>query len=124
MSKGKKILIGLLTIWPFIYIFLFILLAGGIAFFASSNPQAFEGSSPPPSFIIGAGSLVLAHFATILVVIGMLIFYIIHSLKNPAVEQDKKVWWILGFFFCGGIVNIVYYFMYIWKLPETAGSGG
>lgn len=122
MSKGKKLLIGFLTIWPFIYVLLVIAGAAGFVFFVAGDPSVLDGDRPPTSFILGAGTLLIFHFLTILTAIGMLIFYIIHALKNTSIPQDNKVWWVVGMVFCGGIVNIVYYFMFIWKLPEPATS--
>jgi hypothetical protein len=117
MSKGKKLLIGFLTFWPFIYV---LCLVAGVSIFASfvaSSPNLPD--QPPAGFFAAMGSVFILHFLTILEAIGVLVFYVIHGIKNPNLPQEQRIWWVLGMFFCGGIVQIVYYFMYIWKMPEA-----
>jgi hypothetical protein len=68
-----------------------------------------------------AGLLIVA---MVIVVIGSLlslaslIMFIIHMSKNPLVPEDQRILWIVGIILFNGIVNIVYFFMYITREEE------
>jgi len=53
--------------------------------------------------------------------LGLLIFYIIHAGTNQQISTAMKVVWIALLFFCGVIVEVIYFFMEI--VPEHSLTG-
>ena len=55
-------------------------------------------------------------FAMIIVSLGLLVYYIVHVVKNKGLSDTQRTMWILIIVFASGIGSIVYYFVEI--LPE------
>ena len=51
-----------------------------------------------------------------LVSLGLLVYFLIHSINNPAVHKDERLMWILMFIFIGMISMPIYWYMRIWKV--------
>jgi len=112
LSQGQKILIGILTLLPFLFvpyivfqIFTFVMTAIG-----------HDGMDPQPEIIFGAiFSFIFPIILLSLLSLGLFIFYIIHAVNNKNTETAERIIWILLFIFAGFIVFPVYYFMRIWN---------
>ena len=57
----------------------------------------------------------LFHFLTIVIIIGLLIYYIIHISNNKSLDQQMKAVWIVVIFFVNVIGFPVYWYLNIWK---------
>jgi len=113
MSKQAKILIGLATIWPLIYMFIFfgfVLIA--VLTTSQHAPGKFDAED---GFPISFAWLFGLHILTMIWIMGLLIFYIVNVFKNERVEKDKKVLWAIVLFMGGIIAMPVYWYLYIWK---------
>jgi hypothetical protein len=108
MTKGKALLIAFLTVWPLIYIFIFLAI---VFTFALSTLGKKPPADLPGYFIL----LFIAHGITMLLMLGMPIYYILHSYNNHQIPQDKKVLWALLLFLGNIIVMPVYWYLYMWK---------
>lgn len=102
MSKSKKIFLGILTIWPVIYIFLF------FGFFFLT--------------MIGGGDseimfrfMFTMHLLTMLLMVALLIIYIRDVLKNKMVPETRKTIWVILLLFGNIIAMPFYWYEYIWK---------
>lgn len=117
MKKSTKILLGAGTLWPFVYIFIFILFFFTTALIA---PGREEGTA-----VFGAMMVVILamHLFTMALSMGLTIFYIVNVFRNPRVDQDKKVLWAVVIFFANLFAMPVYWYLYIWKEPAVAGPG-
>jgi hypothetical protein len=80
------------------------------------------GSAPAPNSGVPASFLVLmlAHVGTMFVMIGLLIFYIVHVFKNPAITGDRRALWAVVLFLGGIVAMPVYWFLYVWRRPDVA----
>ena len=109
MNKSTKIVLGAATIWPLVYIPLFMAAIFGMFFFEAPGPPVVG-----PLF----GIIVVIHVFTILLSLGLTVFYVIHAIKNEALKGDMKAVWVVLFFFAGMIAEPVYWYLQIWKSPE------
>ena len=115
MSKNKKLFLGAATFWPFLYIFIFMFAMFGMM--ATMGPGS-EG--PPLAFF----AIIIMHFITIFGVFGLMIYYIVHALKNEQLEGDRKILWAAVIFFGNMIAMPVYWYLKIWKAPELDSTPG
>jgi TM2 domain-containing membrane protein YozV len=116
MSKNIKLLVGLLTLLPFIgfafYIWTFIKIFMSIA--SSGAPDSMAISS---NFV----SIFTILLLTVLMSIGLLVFYIVHAVKNKSLTSDERLMWILLFVFISTIAFMIYWALKIWnnEAPKT-----
>jgi len=113
LSKRQKILLGVATGWPIVYIFIFVLLIFGMI--AMSNPGSGGGRELDP--LLGGGMLVLfaVHFFTIFLSLALTVFYIVHAVKHQRLDSNMRVVWIILFFFGGMITEPIYWYLEVWK---------
>ena len=114
MKKPVKILLGLATLWPFIYMIFFFFVIFS-SFFFMSNSQGQESGFPVLFMVIFP-----LHFLTILWIMALTVFYMVNVFRNDLVEKDKKVLWAVVLFMGNMIAMPVYWYLYIWKEPPGA----
>lgn len=118
MTNSKKVLLGILTFLPFVFIGIFLFLF--ISLFLS-NIYNFENNSGElqigfyRSMVIAIVFIILA----IIIKLGLLIYYIIHLSDNKNNDNTKKITWILILVFVGTIGSVIYYFMEIYPLKTV-----
>jgi hypothetical protein len=116
LSKPTKVLIGLATCWPFLYIcvaFVFIILHVFVE--GTRPPRAHAG--PAPWFAI----FFVLHLLTILGMFGLLTFYMVYLFRTDRVGQDKKAFWAVVLFLGNLIAMPIFFVLYIWPdLPKNA----
>lgn len=113
MKQSTKILLGLATLWPFVYVvFFFIFVFASILFMPSSGGQEL---GPPVSFMI----LFLMHFLTMLLILALTVIYMVNVFRNDRVDKDKKVLWAVVLFMGSMIAMPIYWYLYIWKEPAA-----
>jgi len=120
LSKRLKVLLGIATMWPPMYILLFLI---GMVGFVLLTSGGGNGPGPADPFI-GAGFLLffVVHMLTILLSLGLTVFYIVHAIKNDGLKNDMKAMWAVLFFFVGMFAQPVYWYMQIWKEPSATVS--
>lgn len=120
MNATAKIVLGLATIWPLVYIAIFI---GFVFSMVLSNSQEMSSAQAshtmPPAFV----SLLFVHIATILEGIALLVFYIVDVFRNPRVTSEQRLLWAIVIFVGGPIGMIVYWFLNIWRTPPPLAQG-
>ena len=103
LNRGLKVALFGLTLWPVLYIVLFLLVM-------MSGPGAF-------------GIILPLHMLTMLLVLGLTIFYIVHIFKSPRPEGMKKIMWLVLILWANIAVMPFYFWFYVWKaepLPSPA----
>lgn len=108
MSRSKKIILGIATFWPILYMVIFFLFVFS-QFFTVFSSSEFEG--PPTGFLIIFG----LHFLTIVLLFILLFIYVRNVFKNERISQDKKALWAVVLFFGNFIAMPIYWYLYIWK---------
>lgn len=109
MSKGKAITLGIFTIWPFLYMIIFMSSIFGMMMlgFAGNTP-----SSEPPFIMM---VILPLHFFTMFEIFVLIVIYIINVFKTERVPQDKKALWAVVLFLGNLISMPIYWYLYIWK---------
>jgi hypothetical protein len=114
LSKPLKLLIGVLTVWPCLYLVLFLAV---FAFMFLSFGRAGRGPSPA-EIQQGFAVLFILHFATMVLVLGLMAFYIVHLFQARSVPQDRKVLWAVILFLGNVFAMPVYWYMHVWRDPQ------
>jgi hypothetical protein len=115
MSKFSKILLAIATVWPFFYMIIFFVFALSMIFLA---PRA-GGEGGPALFMI----IFPLHLLTMLLIMGLTVFYIVNVFKNERVEKDKKVLWAVVLFMGNMIAMPIYWYLYIWSEEKRPSVG-
>ena len=112
MSRAKVRMLGVATAWPVAYMFIF------IAFWLFSF---FSMQSGAEELMMGAMMVIFPlHALTMLMSMGLWLFYIIHTVSNTNLgDNDRIIWVILNVM--GGIMAWpVYYWMHICRADPAA----
>ena len=119
ISKPFKILVGIGTLWfaiyPLIFIALWFMMAVGMGFFPLM--QGVQNSpNPEGPFMIFPffGVIFPIHFCTIFLGFGLMVFYLIHVIKNTKADETIRIILGVGTFFLSFIAMPIYYYLYIW----------
>ena len=113
MSRSSKLFIGILSFLPIVLLFvmLFMILRLFPTFIEWGNnyePAPQEVFSLfGPLFILGFGMGILS--------IGLLIFFIMHLIRNKTMDSTERIIWILVFLFAGVVGYPIYWYMRVWK---------
>lgn len=106
MKQLTKLLLGLVTLWPFAYVIFFFFVMASLVFM----PEAGNHGQPPLIALIFP-----LHLLTMVVTLALMIFYIVNVFRNNLVQNDKKVLWTVVLFMGGMIAMPIYWYLYIWK---------
>lgn len=56
---------------------------------------------------------------TMLLMLGLMIFYVVNAYNSPKLPADKRSIWVIILFFGNIIAMPIYWYQYIWKeIPE------
>ena len=112
LGKPAKIIVGLLTLWPLLYIFVFFAFMFTMVF---TIPHQTTGQGVPAPFVV----IFALHLFTIFFMFGLVAFYIYYLFKTDRVPQDKKALWAVVLFLGNMIAMPVFWYLYIWREPEA-----
>jgi hypothetical protein len=112
MSKFSKILLGLLSIWPFLWIGIFIVLMMTMMF---TLPHTAKHDGPPVLFL----AMIVPHFLTMLTILGLQVFYIVRLLNEERLDSTQKTLWALIVFVGNMIAFPFVWYVFIWKDDPT-----
>jgi Trk-type K+ transport system membrane component len=110
MSKNTKILVGVLTVLPLISIIAYIW-----AMIKMISEISNAGSAPHDLAFSGFASMFIMIGITVLLSIGLLIFYIVHAVNNKSLTSEERLMWILLFIFISTIAFMIYWVLRIWQ---------
>lgn len=110
MKKSTKVLLGIASIWPFIYIPLFFLAIFSLVIFGAP-----PGQKPPDSFPLIFLVIFPIHILSVFGMLAAKVYYIVNVFKNPRVEKDKQLMWVLLLVFAGMFAEPVYWYLNIWR---------
>ncbi len=109
MKKSTKILLAIATIFPFLYMIFFFVVIFSSIFFMPSDGSSEEGALPILFMVIFP-----LHLLTMLLIMGLTVFYIVSVFRNDRVDKDKKVLWAVVIFMGNMIAMPIYWYLYIW----------
>ena len=110
MTDFKKRLLGVLSFWPLIYLFLF-LTALSIEIYL-----LFTHKNIAPLYTVGfLIAFVVFHLFTIVESLGLTIYYSVLVFENDKIPKNVKFLWVVGFIFGNVIFLPVYWYLFIRK---------
>lgn len=129
MSRRRKILLGLLTAWPLVYMVLFMAFVFSMMFLGPMSAEAGAGEGPPALFLGGFGLVFIGHMVTIFLQFGLLGYFLYHVFTRDDLEQNSQILWGLFVFLGGPIGQLVYWWKEIWpedqlESTDSAAAGG
>ncbi len=115
LSRNIRILIGLLTAWvtfyPLVFIAVWLLMV--ISMFGLSAASSDSVGFPP--FMALFFAIFPLHCLTMMLSFGLLVFYLIHIIKNVTASETARIVLGVGIFMAGFIAMPIYYYLYIWS---------
>jgi len=112
LSRPLKVVIGVLTAWPLLYMGLFFaFIVGTMLWISAMTPDGGSDSSGPPAAFL---AVVAGHIVTMLLMFGLTAFYIVFLFKTDRVPQDKKALWAVVLFLGNILAMPVFFYLYIW----------
>jgi hypothetical protein len=109
MNKAFKIVLGIATLWPILYVVLFAVSA--LLFSDNEMPSDIWSNIFP--IVLGA------HFFTMALILALVIIYMIHVLKNDRIAKEAKALWVAVIFLGNMIAMPFYWYFHIWRKPEA-----
>lgn len=117
MNRTLKLLLGIATLWPGVYVCLFF-------FFIFSTFLFLGGGGDGAGFSVAFATIFVLHLFTMLIITALTVYYIVNVFRNDRVEKDKKALWAVVLFMGNIIAMPIYWYIYIWKaapeLPVSA----
>ncbi len=110
MKKSVKIILGFITLWPIIYVVLFITFICVLIFLPIVNE--LSESSDINIFTV---LIFILHGLTVFTMFGLIVFYFIHAMMNQKLEGLEKVTWIIVMVMVGVVTMPIYWYVHIWK---------
>lgn len=112
MSRSSKALVGVLSFLPIISVVIFFALF--IQLF--SRFLQWDRTEPAPQEVFSTiGPIFAFGIIMSLVSLGLLVIFIMHLIKNKAIDSTERVIWILVFIFAGIVGYPIYWYMRIWN---------
>ena len=114
LSKPLKVLVGIGTFWPIMFIIIAVMFFVGLTIDADN-----WGNEPPREFFAFLFMFIPLYFITLLTYLGLMVFYIFHIVKNMSLTESYKIMWIILLFFVSFIAMPVYWIVCVWPEPKT-----
>ena len=105
-TRATALLLAVPTIWPLIYMGLFLLVFAS-AFWSFNSSSGGDG---PALFRY----IFPAHILTMLLTFVLLAVYIVHLFRTDLIPQQQKALWAVVMFFGNAIVLPIYWYLYVW----------
>lgn len=126
LSKPVRILVGIATFWYALYLLLTIV--SMLIFFGYVLLALLAGGETISTLgtlfrqILSREFMLPIHVCNPLLEVGLLIFYLVHTIKNTKASDSMRIVLGLGHLFLPFVAMPIYYYLYIWKEnpPEWA----
>ena len=112
MSRSSKLFIGLVSFLPLLL--LFVLLFMIFRLFPTFIEWDHYEPGPHEVFSLFGPIFILCMFMGILS-LGLLIFFIMHVVRNKVMDSTERIIWILVFLFAGIVGYPIYWYMRVWQ---------
>lgn len=109
LSPTQRTLLLILTLLPLLLIP--VILYQVFSFIMDTVEASRFGEPEPLDILNGILQFIIPIIFTALLSMALMVFYIIHAAKNPALDTTEKLVWILLFFFVGIISFVVYWIL-------------
>ena len=113
MQRRTKIVLGIVSVLPLAYMFVFIAAMAGFVFIGFGESH---NASAPLAFKI----VMAVHLAVMAIMFALMIFYVVYLFRMTRQTEAQKILWAL-FLFIGNIIAFpVFFYLYIWREAEPA----
>ena len=120
MTRTRALLLGLATLWPFVYFLISMLMIGAMVVFTLTADAHGDGED---FFTTVFFTMFTLHMLTLLLVVALVAIYLVHLFKTDGVPQDKKALWAVVLLLGNMFAMPVYWYLYVWRdvpaPPET-----
>ena len=120
MSKSRRLLLGILSLLPLVFLAVYMVVI--FSFFITAIRNSHDPNIFPEIMLEHIGGIIAVALLMVFTNLGMLIYFIIHAVNNKVIEGSERIVWILVFIFAGMIGFPVYWYMRIWKEPDGPGQ--
>jgi hypothetical protein len=128
LSKSVRILVGIATFWYGVYLLLtivsIIILLGYVFVALLAGGESVSQLRMLLMQILSLEFMLPVHVCSLFLEVGLLIFYLIHTIKNTRASDVMRIALGLGHVFLPFVAMPIYYYLYIWREdpPEWAAS--
>ncbi len=113
MSTTKRLLLGIATVWPVFYVFLFM----GFVMFSMFALEGGGGGGN--DFPISFAIIFPVHMLTILGMFALMGTYLYLAVKNPHLPDNMRIIWVILFVTFGMLAMPAYWWIHVWNGPLT-----
>ncbi|MFP4497663.1 MAG: hypothetical protein ACLFQV_05580 [Vulcanimicrobiota bacterium] len=106
-KKRNKLILGVFTLWPVIYLFLFIMITIITMIFTAN-----AGLQNQSWLVLLVAAFHLITIGIIFILMGIYVYLIV---KNKNIRDEKKIIWLAVILFGSIIAMPVYWYAYIWN---------
>jgi threonine/homoserine/homoserine lactone efflux protein len=110
-SRPLALFIGVLSVWPIVYFFLF--MASMVFMFTSAGTRS-------PLF----ASIFVLHVLTMLLIFALMAVYVFHAFNTDRIANDRRVLWVLVLLLGGLIAFPIYWYLYMWRPDSSSAVSG
>lgn len=128
LSKPVRILIGLATFWYALYLLLtivsIVIFAGYVFLALLAGGETVSSLGTLFRQMLSLKFMLPIHVCSLFLEVGLLIFYLVHTIKNTKASDSMRIVLGLGHLFLPFVAMPIYYYLYIWKEnpPEWAAA--
>ena len=116
MNQSTKILLGILTLLPFLLLMVIIAMTFGFVFGVVGDIQS-QGEPGTYALASNIFPLIILASGAGLLSFGLAIYYIIHVMSLKGLDSTIQIVWVLILLFTSPIGSLVYWYMNIWNDP-------
>ena len=116
MNQSTKILLGILTILPFILLLVLLAMTFGFVFGVVGEVSS-TGEPDPTILASNIFPIVLIATGAGLLSFALAIYYIVHVMSLKGIDNTVQIVWVLILLFTSPIGSMVYWYMNIWNDP-------
>jgi hypothetical protein len=120
MKTSTKVLLGFATLWPVLYVFVFISAIVLVVLFAGHDAGRSDPGGDSLWLPLGFVGLIAVHMFTILEMLALKVFYVIRVFKTEQLDQNMRIMWTLLLVFATIVAEPVFWYLYIWREQPAA----
>ena len=120
LGRPLKVLLGIASLWPMIYFFVF--MAFFFVQFFSVFSRQFAAPQPTDPFATFHlfRTFFLFQFLTIFAMFALMALYVVDVFRSDRVAPDRRVLWLVVLLMGGTVAMPVYWYLHVWREPERA----
>jgi hypothetical protein len=114
MTKGQKNILGIFTFLPVVLMMVYFT----AIIFLIRDAMVFKDEDMPFPILGDVLWLVIIGLLMGLLSFGLMVYYIIHAINNPQIDNNEKIIWVLLFVLVSVVSFPIYWYMRIFKRNE------